>query len=75
MVLIKSELQAQLLEFFQEIEKMGEEVVITDNDRPVIRIEPLARKRTVQEVFGHLQGKIVFHEDPDTPTIDEWEDA
>ncbi len=75
MVMTKSELQTQLLEFFQEIEKSGEEVIITENERPVIRIEPIKKKLTVDEAFAGMRNSLIFHEDPDTPTIDEWDEV
>ncbi|MCX6048678.1 MAG: prevent-host-death protein [Chloroflexi bacterium] len=68
----KSKLKAQMFQIFREIEKSGEEVIVTDNHRPVLRIQPIARKRSVEELFGHLQGKVIYHEDINTPTTDEW---
>ncbi len=68
----KSKLKAQMLQIFREIEKSGEEIIVTDHQRPVLRIQPIQQKRTVKEVFGHLQGKVVYHEDINTPTTDEW---
>ena len=29
-------------------------------------------RRSCENVFGEFQGKVVFLEDPDAPTIDEW---
>ena len=85
MVMTKSELQTQLLEIFQQIEQTGEEVIVTENEQPVIRIEPigakdiqkngLQKRLTVEEAFGEWRGKVIFHEDPDTPTIDEWDEV
>ncbi len=71
----KSKLKAQMLSVFRQIEETGEEVIVTDNGRPVLRIERIQARRPVEEVFAGLQDKVVFHEDPNTPTIDEWEDA
>lgn len=68
----KSKLKAQMLQIFREIEKSGEEIIVTDHQRPVLRIQPIQQKRTVKEVFGHLQGKVIYHEDINTPTTDEW---
>ena len=31
--------------------------------------------RPLEEVFAGFKGKIVFHEDPSTPTTEDWEDA
>ncbi len=71
----KSKLKAQMLSIFRQIEETGEEVIVTDNSKPVLRIQRIQTRRPVEEVFAGLQGKIVFYEDPNTPTVDEWEDA
>lgn len=71
----KSKLKAHMLRIFRELEESGDELIVTDNNRPVLRISPLSRKRSVEDVFGSLRGQIVFHEDPDAPTTDEWEEA
>ena len=68
----KSKLKANMLRIFREIEETGEEWVVTDHNRPVLRIQPIAQKKTVEEVFGAIQGKVVYREDINTPTTDEW---
>ncbi|MDE0029949.1 MAG: prevent-host-death protein [Deltaproteobacteria bacterium] len=68
----KSKLKANMLRVFREIEESGEELIVTDHNRPVLRIQPIARKRSVEEVFGTLQGKVIYYEDINTPTTDEW---
>ena len=72
MTISKSKVKAQMRQIFREIEKSGEEIIVTDHQRPVLRIQPIQQKRTVKEVFGHLQGKVIYHEDINTPTTDEW---
>ena len=37
--------------------------------------QPIAWKRTVEEVFGNVSGKVVYHEDVSTPTADEWREV
>lgn len=68
----KSQLKAHMLRIFREIEETGEEWIVTDHNRPVLRIQPIERKKTVEEAFGAVWGKVAYHEDPDAPTIDEW---
>lgn len=68
----KSKLKAHMLRVFREIEASGEELVVTDRNRPVLRIQPITPKKSVEDVFGDFQGQLVFHEDPDAPTIDDW---
>jgi antitoxin (DNA-binding transcriptional repressor) of toxin-antitoxin stability system len=70
----KSKLKAKMLRIFREIEASGEELIVTDRGRPVLSIRPLNKGRTVEEVFADYRGKVVFCEDPDTPTSDDWED-
>ena len=75
----KSKLKPQMLRIFREIEENGEGVIITDRGRPTLKIEPIkpiAKKLSVEKIFGpDIQGKVIFHEDPNTPTIEEWEDV
>lgn len=35
-----------------EVEESGQELIVTDNGRPVLRIVPIKQKATVEEVFG-----------------------
>ena len=48
----KSELKAQMLQIFRQIEESGEELIVTDRNQPVLRIQPIKQKRTVEEVFA-----------------------
>lgn len=70
----KSKLKAQMLQILREVEVTGEEIVVTDHHRPVVRIIPYEHKPTVDELFVEWRGKVIFFEDPNTPTTDEWED-
>ena len=69
----KSKLKAHMLSIFREIEQSGEEVVVTDRSRPVLRILPIAGKTTVEEAFGSVQGEVVYKEDINASTQAEWE--
>ena len=73
----KSELETDASRVFSEIAVSGEELIVTDGGVPAFRIQPIDRrsKKSVEELFGHLQGKVAFHGDPDAPTIDEWTDV
>ncbi len=64
-----------MLEIFREIEESGKELIVTDRGEPVLKIVPIKKKATVDEVFGQYYGQIIYHEDVNTPTIDEWEDV
>ena len=69
----KIELEARMLELFREIEASGQELIVTDDGKPVLKIVPIKKKASVDEIFGEWRGKIVIHEDLNTPTIDEWD--
>ena len=71
----KSKLKARMLQIFREIEQSGEELIVTDHGRPVLKIQALAAKRSVQDVFGALQGQLIYNEDINAPTFDEWSEA
>jgi antitoxin (DNA-binding transcriptional repressor) of toxin-antitoxin stability system len=71
----KSKLKARMLQIFREIEQSGEDLIVTDHDQPVLRIQAIAKKRSVGEVFGALQGQVIYNEDVNTPTLDEWREA
>ena len=71
----KSYLKANMLRIFREIEVSGEDLIVTDRGRPVLRIQPLGRRRSAADVFGALRGGVVYDEDVDTPTVDEWPDV
>ncbi len=71
----KSKLKANMLKIFRELEANGKELIVTDHNRPVLKIVPLGEKHSVEELFLEYQGQVQYFEDIDTPTIDEWSEA
>lgn len=71
----KSKLKANMLQIFRELEASGEELIVTDHNRPVLKIVPLKEKQNIGELFGPFQGKVQYFEDLDTPTIGEWSEV
>jgi antitoxin (DNA-binding transcriptional repressor) of toxin-antitoxin stability system len=71
----KSKLKSKMLEIFRQLEASGQELIITDHDRPVLKIVPIKQKMTVAELFGDVQGHVIIPEDINQPTQDEWEDV
>jgi antitoxin (DNA-binding transcriptional repressor) of toxin-antitoxin stability system len=71
----KSKLKARMLEVFRELEASGKELIVTDNGRPVLKIVPIKAKASVTDLFGPLQGRVVYHEDINAPTLSEWDEA
>ena len=68
----KSKLKARMLEIFRNLEASGEELIVTDHGVPVLKILPIKEEATVADLFGAIQGRVVYHEDIDTPTLAEW---
>jgi len=71
----KSELKANMFKIFREIEVNNEELTVTDRGVPVLKIVPIGKKKSIDELFGPYRGQIIFYEDPNTPTIDEWDEV
>lgn len=71
----KGVLKAHMLEYFREIERTGEELIVTDHRKPVLKIVSLGRKtKTAKAVFKSYRHHIVYHEDLTTPTSDQWKE-
>jgi len=71
----KNVLKAKMLEYFRRVEEDGEELIVTHNQVPVLKVVPLKKRRTAKEVFGDVRGRIKYHGDLLEPTTDEWPDA
>lgn len=71
----KSALKARMLEYFRRIEETGEELIVTDNNRPVLRIVPIRHRTRAAELFADVRGRVVYHDDILTSTADEWPDS
>jgi prevent-host-death family protein len=68
----KGALKARMLEYFRKVEESGEELVVTDNNRPVLRIVPIRQPVPAAEMFADARGRLVYHEDVLVPSSDEW---
>jgi len=68
----KSALEGKMLEYFQRVEDTGEELVVTDKGRPVVKVVPIRARASAADVFGDVRGRVVYHEDILAPTTDEW---
>jgi prevent-host-death family protein len=72
MKISKSALKARLLEYFRRVEETGEELIVTDHGRPVLRIVPVRQRSPAAETFAGLRGRVVYHGDILEPTGAEW---
>lgn len=68
----KSQFKPRSLEYFRQIEQTGEELVITDHGRPVLKILPFIDDP--EACFKGLRNTVQKYEDPMEPVgADEWE--
>ena len=70
----KSKLKSKLLELLRYVESEGEELIVTDRGKPVVKISRYSESPTTEELFGQMRGKVQYAEDLTTSTIEEWED-
>jgi antitoxin (DNA-binding transcriptional repressor) of toxin-antitoxin stability system len=68
----KSQFKPRSLEYFRSIEQTGEELVITDHGRPVLRILPYFDDP--EACFRGLRDTVLRYDDPLEPVgVNEWE--
>ncbi len=70
----KSKLKSKLLELLRYVESEGEELIVTDRGKPVIKISRYYNPPTTEELFGQMRGKVKYTEDLTTPTTEEWDE-
>ena len=68
----KGALKAKMLEYFRHVEKTGEELVVTNNNVPTLKVIPIKKKMSVEDVFGDLRGKVRLDDSIMKPETDEW---
>jgi prevent-host-death family protein len=59
MIISKSLLKSKMLELFRNVENTGEEIIVTDNGKPVLKVVPIWDSKSWAEVFPEGAGKIV----------------
>ncbi|MGL5793255.1 MAG: type II toxin-antitoxin system Phd/YefM family antitoxin [Waterburya sp.] len=73
MEISKSKLKSKLLELLRFVESEGEEIIVTDRGKPVVKISRYGNNSlSTEELFGQMRGKVKYFEDLTTPTTEEW---
>jgi prevent-host-death family protein len=68
----KSQFKPHSLEYFRRIEQTGEELVITDHGRPVLKVVPYVAD--TEECFRGLRNTVLKYDAPLDPVgLEEWE--
>ena len=71
-IISKSTFKPQALKYFRQIEEQGQEVIITDHARPVIKIIPYRQEPYV--ILEELRNSVLRYDNPLSPVGEEdWE--
>ena len=68
----KSALKARMLEYFRQVEQTGEELIVTSDGRPVLKVVPFVQRAPVEAVFADARGRLTWEGDVNDPTNAEW---
>jgi antitoxin (DNA-binding transcriptional repressor) of toxin-antitoxin stability system len=68
----KSQFKPRALQYFREIEKTGQELIISDRGKPVLKIVPYTENP--QDALKTLRNTVVKYEDPTEPVgLEDWD--
>lgn len=71
-IVSKSRFKARALEYFREVERTGEELIITDRGKPVLKLVPYREDPT--DALRALRDTVVRYEAPTEPVGErDWE--
>lgn len=71
-VISKAQFKPKSLELFRRVEQTGEELIITDHGRPVLKIVPYSEDP--EQWFRGLRNTVIRYDKPFEPVgADEWE--
>ncbi len=71
----KSQLTAQLLELLRLVELEGEDILVMDGTKPIVRISKYEKSLSTEELFKDMRGKVKYFEDLTAPTTEEWQEV
>ncbi len=67
----KSQFKPKAFEYFRYVEETGDEVVVTDHGRPVVKISPAAAPD--EAILQQLRGMVKRYDAPTEPIEAQWE--
>ncbi len=71
-IIPKSKFISRALEYLQQVEKTGEELIITEQDKPVLKITPYAENP--QKVLNSFRNTVLKYDNPTDPVgLNDWE--
>lgn len=54
----KSELKAKMLEYFRRVEQTGEEIIVTNNRVPILKVSPLKKIKALRMYSADFRVKL-----------------
>ncbi|MCL2644277.1 MAG: type II toxin-antitoxin system Phd/YefM family antitoxin [Betaproteobacteria bacterium] len=70
----KSQFKARALEFFRQVERSGESLIITDHGKPTLEVRPFRPQQN--DPLSRLRGSVLRFERPTEPVAEsDWETA
>jgi prevent-host-death family protein len=68
----KSQFKPRALQYFREVEKTGQAIIISDRGKPVLKIVPYTENP--EDALKSLRHTVVKYEDPTEPVgLEDWE--
>ena len=68
----KSQFKPHALKYFREVEKTGQEIIISDRGKPVLKIIPYTENP--EQALKALRDTVVKYNDPTEPVgLEDWE--
>jgi prevent-host-death family protein len=68
----KSQFKPRALQYFREVEKTGQELIISDRGKPVLKIVPYTENP--EDAMKSLRNTVVKYENPTEPVgLEDWE--
>jgi len=68
----KSTFKAKMLEYLQEVESTGKELILTDHGKPVLKIVPFAQDPA--KALQAFRGTVLRYDDPlETVGLEDWD--
>lgn len=58
MIVSKGKLKAKMLEYFREVERTGEPLIVTDHGRSVLEIRPLPQAGAKADILAQLRTQL-----------------
>ena len=68
----KSEFKPKAFEYFRIVESTGEEILITDHGRPVLKI--VKYSDSDNDILESMKGTVTYYDEPKEPVaVEDWE--